>query len=387
MFSKIINTHWARVLLVSFFIGTMFACSYSLGDYTPPMQQRFLVVDASLTDVNQEQKVVLSFSRLGLTNSNIQEPINDADVWIQEENGIKIPFQLKEKGVYLSTKNKGITGKSYQLNFKLKDGRLYQSSFEKMPKPVPIDSISVATSVDTRYPLENMLRGGFDISVNLKDTKNEAQYYQWEWERYRKIFWCKSCPNGTAVGFDGDCVNGGQETPSGEPKLYPCREDCYQKTTSTNYVILKDELVDGEKVKKQVLRTPYIIDPDERPYGKFFIIIKQKLLTKNGFEWLNQNKNLVEANGTLFDVPPQSNFSGNVISLSNKEEKILGIFNVYSIVEKVNIFNLTVPIPSARLKIQGEIGVPACLPDYRFCRVTCIESETRSQTPPRGWVQ
>ena len=385
MYSKIINTHWARVLLVSIFIGTMFACSYSLGDYTPPMQQRFLVVDASLTDVNQEQKVVLSFSRLGLTNSNIQEPINNADVWIQEENGQKIPFQLKEKGIYLSAKNKGVTGKSYQLNFKLKDGRLYQSSFEKMPKPVPIDSISVETSVDTRYPLENMLRGGFDISVNLKDTKNEPQYYQWEWERYRKIFWCKTCPNGRAVSSDGDCVFANR-TPSGLPRRYACRGDCYDKSSNNGYIILKDELVDGEVVKKQVLRTPYAFDQEDQPFGRFFIIVKQKSVTKTTFEWLNRNKDLVEANGTLFDVPPQSNFSGNLINLSDKEEKILGIFNVYSLVEKVKVFNMNVPIVNAKLKFLIEPGEDACNP-VTFCAQPCIESETRSKIPPRGWVQ
>ena len=110
-------------------------------------------------------------------------------------------------------------------------------------------------------------------------------------------------------------------------------------------------------------------------------------MTKTTFDWLNRNKDLVEANGTLFDVPAQSNFSGNVISLSNKEEKILGIFNVYSLSEKVKNFNLAISIPNARLKIQDEPGIPACLPDYQFCQTTCIKSETRSQTPPRGWVQ
>ena len=149
---------------------------------------------------------------------------------------------------------------------------------------------------------------------------------------------------------------------------------------------MKDELVDGEIVKKQVLRTPYAFDQEDQPFGRFFIIVKQKSVTKNAFDWLNQSKDLVEANGTLFDVPAQSNFSGNLINLNNKEEKILGIFNVYSLVEKVKIFNMNVPIVNAKLKFLVEFGEDACNP-LSFCAQPCIESETRFKTPPTGWVR
>jgi hypothetical protein len=66
---------------------------------------------------------------------------------------------------------------------------------------------------------------------------------------------------------------------------------------------------------------------------RYSILVKQNALTPEGYDYWQNLKRNTENLGTLFDPQP-SEVSGNIRSVNNVEESVLGFFSVYSVQEK-----------------------------------------------------
>jgi hypothetical protein len=118
--------------------------------------------------------------------------------------------------------------------------------------------------------------------------------------------------------------------------------------------------------------------------------LEQRSITRSAFDFYQSLISQIQSSGSLFDVPAETRFSLNIKSLTNPAEKVIGIFNVFSVRKKIFIVDRSKNIPIGELPIipiiPGETY--ACPPGSVGCqdKVPCIESNTRTKITPEGWV-
>ena len=109
-------------------------------DFDPGSFDRVLVVDGLLTDQPGINTVNIRYT-YPIGNQNV-EYVNDAEVWVVDENENRIDYHFRSQGLYQADSLEvGVEGQKYQLFVRLSDGTLYQSSKESLIHAPPIDSI------------------------------------------------------------------------------------------------------------------------------------------------------------------------------------------------------------------------------------------------------
>ena len=149
--------------------------------------------------------------------------------------------------------------------------------------------------------------------------------------------------------------------------------------------VFSDVLTNGQRVVgRQVARIPF---DNWTPY---YFRLEQRSITKNAFAFYQSLISQVQSSGSLFDVPAETRFSLNIKSLTNPTERVIGIFNVFSVRKKIFIIDRRKDIPAGEFPIitvvPGETY--ACPPGSVGCldKAPCVESPTRTKITPEGWV-
>jgi hypothetical protein len=89
-------------------------------------------------------------------------------------------------------------------------------------------------------------------------------------------------------------------------------------------------------------------------------------------------------------VPAETRFSLNIKSVNKPEERVLGIFNVFSVRKKIFNIDRRIGVPEGytpmTFSVPGEIY--SCPPGSANCqdRTPCVEGPTRTKITPEGWV-
>lgn len=358
------------------------SCITPITDFTQVASKSFLTVEASLSDQVGPQKVKLYLSADKLTGSYFT-PVTRAKVYFMDAKGVREDLvESSNKGTYYtSAKFTGVVGGTYTLNIETSDGKKYQSQAETM-KPVPeIENVISRFEIYDNFAKGDPRRGGFNIYVDFQDPKTEGDNYQWYWRHYERAFICETCVGGSYDFRTNTCVQ--PRIPTDITLNYRCDGDCWDITFSTDLNIFSDSYLNGQRITgKQVARVPY---DGVSPY---YLQFEQRGITRNSYNYYQGLNAQVQNNGTLFDVPAETRFSFNIKSTTNPSEKILGIFDVYSVRKKIFYIDRTqVPkdeAPNVKY-IQGDIF--SCPPTQPGCKdlVQCSEGLFRTPLKPTGW--
>ena len=332
------------------------SCQYSIDSYVQATKKRFLLINADLTDTYGKVTVEYSIDEISLSNVYTLPPEVKAEIYVEDSKGVRVPFTNK-----IENKNfHGVVGETYKL-FVNADGKTYESSPETMPKCPEIDSISAIFKQDLDYPASNPLRNTFDVYVYTKDFATEGNYYQWDWVHYVRTLYC-----GTA-------------NLRGKPANLPCATDCWGIEPSQKINVLADKLVNGQNMRISVARVPF-----QTPPNKYYLKIEQRAITKTAFTYFKSLEKQTQSNGSLFDVPAQTLFSPNIKGITNPNEKVLGVLNVFSSRKKIIYIDMTEEIPGVIRRV-----IPDEFPPYPYpypSTPPCVEGLYRTQIKPEGWV-
>ena len=144
-------------------------------------------------------------------------------------------------------------------------------------------------------------------------------------------------------------------------------------------------LTNGQRVVgRQVARLPF------DGYGLYYFRLEQRSVTKNTYNFYQSLISSVQSSGSLFDVPAETRFSLNIKSVTKPEERVLGIFNVFSVRKKIFNIDRRIGVPEGytpmTFSVPGEIY--SCPPGSANCqdRTPCVEGPTRTKITPEGWV-
>jgi len=255
-----------------------------------------LVVEGLLLTDSTPCTITLSrsgiFSREGGQSADY---INDATVYLKSDAGDSIKLYTIGNGQYQSAATiNAKVGSSYSLAITLSNGKRYASVPEKIApvtKSFSLDSIHITSD----YAYGDLY--GAQMEISTQDPANEVNYYRWI-----SVDWAAREATGVPCGIN------------------PCFVYCFQYYHDPTIYILPDKYINGSEIHNQVaLTTPlYTV-------GRHYIELKQMSLTKNAFEFWRLYQEQTTRSGSILDPLP-SPIPGNVYSLDNSNELVLGYF-------------------------------------------------------------
>jgi Domain of unknown function (DUF4249) len=223
-------------------------------------------------------------------------------------------FEEIRPGVYALMPNilRGSVGTSYYVEIKTKDGKIYRSEPETMPEPVKPDSISFSA-----YDKEELSPSGF---------KTE--------DRVLKILINTSIKRGNLDAFFRWNIDDSFEfntLPECNPSFKNVITCYYSRKMPTSRLALassKDLLysrVDGFAINEVSLRL-FSLQFKEIHYWR----VNQNTITEKAYNYWKDIDKVSNQVGSLFDVAP-AYVKGNIFNVIDKEEKVLGYFEVAAV--------------------------------------------------------
>lgn len=322
------------------------------GEIAPKLVVHGLITDQFDDNLN---RVTLSWSEPfdGEKKLVYSRPEQGANVQIRNEQGQVWELVEGSRGVYfLPAYQASATGHSYTLHITLADGREYASSPQLMQVPTPIDELTYAyrkiTEVEVNGSGERVekTRVGFEVHANGQDPAGEQNYYRWDAEGTFEYF---------------------SYAPDWNP---PLSTQCWSflGRIDTKAVTTDDRLFNGNRYRQAIT-----VVPADMP-TRFLIKVRQYSLTSQAYEFwrlFNQQQTSV---GSIFDPPP-AKIRGNLYSVTDPKEEVIGFFGASGVSEKTLLINraLHAPFP----------GIPYEIPFVNApldCRVLYPNSTDRKPT-------
>ena len=375
-----------NILFYLFLLGVVtWACVNPIKDFVQIDATSFTTIEADISDDPELSKVRLTSSSNRL-QSQLALPISKAVVSVTDQSGTQTVFT---EGIPLGTyyPPKGFLGKvgsTYKLNVKMLTGQTYESTAETMKAVPEIENAITRFETFDQYSKVDIRRAGFTVYLDFKDLPSEGDFYLWNWKHYEKIGFCATCTDGGKYDFKKlDCVQ--PKFPTDAILNYMCDGNCWDISSNNDLNVFSDVLTNGQRVVgRQVARIPF---DNWTPY---YFRLEQRSITKNAFAFYQSLISQVQSSGSLFDVPAETRFSLNIKSITKPTERVLGIFNVFSVRKKIFIIDRKKDIPVGELPIVSIIPgeTYACPPGSVGCqdKAPCIESPTRTKITPEGWV-
>lgn len=289
-------------ILISFLIGSC------VDPYNPPAvtaPNAFLVVDGFLNGAGAS---TIRLSRTQNLTDGAKPPAEaNATVQVEGENGGRQNFIDQGNGTYTLTDGGLQFGQQYRLRIKTAAGRDYLSDYVTIKQTPKIDSV-------TWQPAD----AGVQFHVTTHDPTNSTKYYRWEyeetWEYYSAFYSLIDYQNKQFVRREED-VN-----------------HCWRTEKSTGIFVGSSVRLTDDVINK----FPLVFvsnSASNRLKFRYSLLVKQYALTDEAFEyWQNLKKN-TESLGSLFDPQPFQPI-GNIHSVTDPEETVVGYISGYSVEEK-----------------------------------------------------
>ncbi|MGI4887412.1 MAG: DUF4249 domain-containing protein [Janthinobacterium lividum] len=316
--------------LAGAFLGLAGLLGGCVEPYTPPAisaPQSYLVVDGS---INLNGVTTVRLSRTRNLGTGAASPVEaKASVAILDETGARYALAEQAAGTYAAGPLVLGTAHRYQLRLRTAAGREYASDLVAAKATPAIDSLAWAAGPD-----------GVQVYVNSHDAANATRYYRWAYQET----WQFHSAYQSALEYVGGAIKYRAEN------IYWC-----WRTENSTAIALSST----DKLSQDVVsRFPLALLPRtsaKLAYG-YSILVQQYAQTPEEFAYWDKLRRNTESLGTLFDPLP-SQLSGNVHSLDDAAELVLGYVGAGSVAEK-RLFIADAQLP--RGYIRPVTGYESC---------------------------
>lgn len=276
-----------------------------------------LVVDGHISDQPGPYRVSLSRSA-SLTDTTF-EKVRSAQVFIEEENGIREQLTEGGAGAYFSSAAgiRGQVGKEYRLTIELPSGASYASDWVTLKLSPPIDSVFY---IFEERAISGDFETGFQVYVNSEDPTGNVRHYRYEWVETWKYF----APFPAFFNYIGG-EDGTETEPSGGSRF------CWRSDTS-NLVNVASSL-NNNTTRVSQHPTAFASTMSNQLALRYSVLVRQFALDQQEFEFWQGLEETNSDNGSIFDKQPQV-VEGNVINVGNPSEPVLGYFGASTVSEK-----------------------------------------------------
>ena len=308
--------YYITLFCLSLIISLLVGCVDKY-EITQTNNESLLVVEATL--INQLGPQIIKLSRTIPLNSDEPVYVNDAQVWVEDGNQNIYVFTITEMGNYVSDSNfQTIEGETYVLHITTTDGFNYVSSAEVAPPTSEIENLS--TQFQT-------LNGEEGIQVLVSSSPGEGLYFKYDYEETYKVV----APFYNALDFKIENVTGDISNIEYDIVLQPKEENlrtCYSTkySTSINQASLNE--LDVNAVIDFPVR--FIDKNNEIIRERYSILVTQYVQNFEAYNFYKKLKELGITENLLVENQPGF-IQGNIISLENPDESVVGFFQVSSV--------------------------------------------------------
>jgi hypothetical protein len=277
---------------------TLISC---LDPYQPPTSNKnvnFLVVDGFINSSDSLATVILSRA-ISLNDVSSFPLETTAIVSVEDETGDLIFLNQSQPGTYTIKKYFNVDSR-YRLNVSI-DGKEFASDFIELLETAPIDSLSWKANNDH-----------LDIYASTHDFSPGFKYYRYTYEETYEYT--------SAFSSDYKLVGSVVQLRAPEEHIYSC-----WATNPSSGILLSSTLGLTQNIISNNLLLR-ITKGDSRLWKKHSLLVRQISLDKEAYDYWVQIKRMSESLGGLFDPIPYE-VKGNIQSLSNSEEVVLGYFS------------------------------------------------------------
>ena len=294
-------------------------------DFQTESFEQALVVEARITNELIQQEIKLSQTyRLEEDGPNV-EP--NAIIFVKDDTGTEFDFDEIEPGTYKSIDSFAVqTGRSYQLNIRLINGRSYVSTFEETPPIAQIDRV---------YGDRVTNASGFDglsIFVDASNVEGEAQYFRYQYEETYKLIAPEWKPIDVivyAIPGKDQCLLVTELRPQDQIT-------CYVSPSRKNANVLNLSSNNANMVQRHPVR--FISDENYKMASRYSILVRQLVQTRDSNAYFEALDNFT-GSGNLFSQLQAGYIQGNISSESNSEEPVIGFFEVATLDTNRYFFN------------------------------------------------
>lgn len=323
---------WTQVFLLMIVV---FGC---IEPYDPPLKNEdinLLVVDGFLNATGDSATVSLTRT-LPVKSADAAPKESGAQVWIEDDEGSVFMLTETAPGLYVgNVPGAGSQGR-YRLSMRTANNREYSSELIPVIETPAIDSLTYTATQD-----------GVEVTVNTHDETNLSRNYRWTFEetyQYRAKF--------NSIWILGD---------NESRQRFPDQSifTCWRSDASTGIIVASTKHLATSVVSKLPLT---FIDPASRKISvKYSMLVRQQALSDEAYEyWMNLERTTGNLGG-LFDPLP-SEVQGNIRSITNPGETVIGLFSAGTVQEKrIFIDRYDLPLELGLFK-----GDPGCVLDSLF---------------------
>ncbi|WP_435353553.1 DUF4249 domain-containing protein [Emticicia sp. SJ17W-69] len=308
-----------KILFFILILAIIVACKEKYNSPVISPETGYLVVEGAINSGSGTTDISLSRT----TQLDSRQTLHELGAIVKVEAEDKTFNLLSEKkeGHYLANNLNLNINKKYRLYIKTKSGKEYLSDFVAVKNNPPIDSISWNREDD-----------GVHLFVNTHDNTGNTRYYLWEytetWEHQADYkSYIKYEVSGPSNNKTYKVV---YRNPDNNNYFDSSMYFCWQNFTSAQLLI-------GTSIKlsQDAINLPITFIPQTsvKLNALYSINVRQQSLTKEAYEFLDLMRKNTEMTGTIFDAQP-SILYGNIHSISDPNEPVIGYVSICSIQEK-----------------------------------------------------
>ncbi|MFD2943157.1 DUF4249 domain-containing protein [Flavobacterium notoginsengisoli] len=293
-----------------------------------------LVVEGTITNELKNQIIRLSqVYQLEETGPRMEK---GANVFILDDQGNEYQFTEKDTVYESLTPFRAEPGRKYQLKIKTSAGKNYASDEQVLTTETKIDNVTA--TVET----VNGERG-VQINVNSFDPSNTSKYYRYEYAETYKIVAPVWDPREAVMdsypATPANPVEGTPGSPAGENILVRPRNretrTCYSSKKSNDIILNNTNSLSEDRVHfpvRFISNQNYIIS------HRYTIFVKQYIQNLAAYTYYKTLKDL-SSSGSVLSPKQPGFFYGNIKSVENPSEKVIGFFEVSAVSSDRIFFN------------------------------------------------
>lgn len=288
-------------------ILAVYAC---IEPYDPPLDDadvNYLVVDGFLNVTNGSATVSITRS-LPVKSTVPEPPETGGAVRIEDGDGEIYLLSETEPGIYGGVVSNASSEQTYRLLIHTLGAREYISDFVQIVVTPPIDSVTWSGTPD-----------GLQFAVTTHDPTNASQYFRWKFQEtyeynadFNSVFWYE----------DGEIVY---------RPLNQSLFTCWRTNLSSDILVASTRHLDQSMVNKFPIA--FIAKTSIKISVGYSMLLQQQSLTEEAYNYWSNLEKTTENLGGLFDPLP-AEVKGNIHSVSNPSEPVIGFFGAGTVEEQ-----------------------------------------------------
>jgi len=286
----------------------MYACKEKFIPEIKEININYLVVEG-LINTGTDSTIYTLSRTFKLNNKPIEAPEKGAIVQVESDAGATYVLPALVKAGRYGRPALGLDPtKRYRLRIRTTDKREYLSDFVESKTSPPFD---------LNYNIKDT---SVNFYVDTHDPSGKSIYYQhtyeetWEYDSYFRSY--HKIVNGVKV-----------------DRIFP-QDDvttCWRTLKSGNILLATTNNLSDDHLADRAITS--VSGKSQKMHIEYSLLVKQSVLTREGFEFYDALRKNTESVGSIFDAQPSLLF-GNIRSTSDPAEIIIGFISAGSVTQK-----------------------------------------------------